>query len=288
MLNKILFASDLSERAERAGHRAAQLADQFDAELLAVHVIESDFPGLSSPFSSSSSDPTAVLSAVAEQKLQQSTPYYRATPQVIVGDTVGELVRAADQGQVDLLVVGAHGRQHVRDWLLGTSAEQLVRHVKAPTLVVRRESEEPYQKVVMATDFSASALVALRTTADWFVDCDLHVIHVLETEALDRMRAAGVSEDRVNQHYRNLFQEAQERLRSFVTEAGLTPETVKMEVHAGYPGTVAVSAIESLDPDLVVLSHHGRGHWGNMLLGSMATRLLHELQTDILMVRGEG
>lgn len=286
MLNKILFASDLSERAERAGYRAAQLADQFDAELLAVHVIESDFPGLSSA-ASSSSDPTAVLSAVAEQKLQQSTPQYRATPQVIVGDTVGELVRAADQGQVDLLVVGAHGRQHVKDWLLGTTAEQLVRHIKVPTLVVRRDNDEPYKKVVMATDFSESALVALRTTADWFVECDLHIVHVLETEALDRMRAAGVNEERVNQYYRKLFQEAQDRLSSFVTEAGLAPEEVNMEVHAGYPATVAVSAIESLDPDLVVLSHHGRGHWGNMLLGSMATRLLHELQTDILMVRGE-
>lgn len=286
MLNNILFASDLSERAARAGQRSAQLADQFEAELDAVHVIESDFPGLSSTVSSAP-DPTAVLSAVAEQQLQESTPGYRARPQVLVGDTVGELVRAADQSQADLVVVGAHGKQHVKEWLLGTTAEQLVRHAPAPTLVVRRDSAELYQKIVMATDFSDCALDALRKVADWFATAEIYVIHVLETEALDRMRAAGVSEDRVNQHYRKLYQEAQERLNSFVTEAGLAPEAVKTEVHAGYPATVTVAAITPLEPDLVVLGNHGRGRWGNMLLGSLATRLLHELQTDILMVRGD-
>ncbi|BAU58454.1 universal stress protein family 4 [Halorhodospira halochloris] len=284
MLNKILFASDLSERAERAGQRAAQLAEQFDAELGAVHVIESSFPGLS-PAVSSSPDPVSILSAVAEQRLQESTPGYRATPRVLIGDTVGELVRAADEDNADLLVVGAHGKQQVKEWLLGTTAEQLVRHAETPTLVVRRDSEEPYQKIVMATDFSDCALAALHKAADWFAEAEMHIIHVLETEALDRMRAAGVSEDRVHQHYVKLHKEAQERLNSFVTEAGLAPEAVKLEVHAGHPKTVTVNAIETLDPDLVVLGNHGRGRWGNVLLGSLATRLLHELQTDILMVR---
>ncbi|MBK1734360.1 hypothetical protein CKO15_03480 [Halorhodospira abdelmalekii] len=291
MINKILFASDLSQRAERAGYRAAQLAEQFDAELLAMHVIERDFPGLSSPFSAAP-DPTALLSALAEQRLQESTPGRRAVPQVVVGDTVGELVRAADEqdGGVDLVVLGAHGQQHVKEWLLGTTTEHLVRHSTRPTLVVRGAGgERPYQRIAVAVDFSECSREALRCAVAWFPEAEFYVLHVLETEALDRMRAAGVSEDRVDQHYRELFNETQQTLTDFVAEA-IDPTAELMhrfhlEVHAGHPATITRGALEGLQPDLVVLGNHGRGRWGNVLLGSLASRLLRELEQDILMVR---
>ncbi len=282
-LNKILFASDLSERAERAGHRAAQLAEHHNARLEALHVIETDSPGLRAL--SSSPNAKGVFQAAAEQQLQASTPGQKAEIRVVIGDILGEIVYAAEHGHVDLLVVGAHGQHHVRDWVLGTTAEQLVSHTPTPTLVVRHPAETPYQRVAVAVDFSECSRQALEAARNWFPEAELYVLHVLDTTDLDRMLAAGIGDSFVQEQQDRLMAEAQQELESFVAGTGAITDQVHMEVHAGYPATVAENVLESLEADLVVLGNHGRGRWANVLLGSVAGRLLRELSSDLLVIR---
>ncbi|MFW6380008.1 MAG: universal stress protein [Halorhodospira sp.] len=284
-MKKIVHASDLSDRAGRAGRRAVQLAELHGAELESVHVIESDAPALRAL--SSSPDNEAVYQAAAEQQLQASTPGHRATPRVLIGDTVGELVYAADHGGADLLVVGAQGRHHVRDWILGTTADQLICHARTPTLVVRRDSDAPYRRVAVGIDFSECSRAALRAARRWFPDAELHALYVVDNAEIDRMQAAGIGDSFIQQQQGRWLEEGREDLEAFVREEGLSPETIHLEVHAGYPATTLLEALGSLGADLVILGNHGRGRWANVLLGSVAARLLRELSSDLLLVRDD-
>ncbi len=282
-MKKIVHASDLSDRAGRAGRRAVQLAEAHGAELESVHVIETDAPALRAL--SSSPDHEGVFQAAAEQQLQASTPGHKANPRVLIGDTIGELVYAADHGGADLLVLGAQGRHYVRDWMLGTTAEQLVSHARTPTLVVRRDSDAAYRRVVVSVDFSACSRAALRAARRWFGDAELHLVHVVDNAELDRMQAAGIGDSYIQEQQGRWMEEARDELTAFVQEEGLSPEAVSLEVHAGYPAITVLEAVGSIGADLVVLGNHGRGRWANVLLGSVAARLLREISSDLLLVR---
>ncbi|WP_187147869.1 universal stress protein [Halorhodospira halophila] len=284
-MQKVVFASDLSERAGRAGRRAVQLAEAHDAQLEAVHVIETDSPGLRAL--SGSPDREGVFQAAAEQQLQSGTPGHRAKPRVLIGDVVGEVVCATDEGDADLLVVGAHGRQYVRDWMLGTTAEQLVCHARTPTLVVRRDSDAPYRRVVVGVDFSECSRAALQIARRWFPAAELYLLYVVDTAELDRMRAAGIGDSYIQEQQTRWMEEARTELEEFARDEELSPDEVHLEVHAGYPATVLLEALGGLGADLVVMGNHGRGRWANMLLGSVASRLLRELSTDLLLVRDD-
>lgn len=61
-----------------------------------------------------------------------------ATAVVAAGEPFVEIVRYAKREQVDLIVIGTHGRGPVGHLLLGSVAEKVVRHAPCPVLTVRR------------------------------------------------------------------------------------------------------------------------------------------------------
>ncbi|ABM62626.1 universal stress protein [Halorhodospira halophila] len=280
-LRQILFASDLSPQAALAGERAAQLAGETGAGLGAVYVIDSDIPA-----ESADGQPRAAVRQTAEAELQNTTPGQSASLQVRFGNVLGELAQAIEEEQAELLVVGAHGQHYAADWLLGTSAEQFVRHLPVPTLVVRNPAEHPYRRILVATDFSACARAALQRVATWFPEAELEVVHVLDTQALEQMRAAGVGERWVEQRYERQRAAAESRLREELTACGLGPGRVTETLLAGYPAEALLGRVRTgQPPDLVVLGNHGRGRWGDLLLGSVASRVLHQTSRDLMLVR---
>lgn len=287
-LRRILFADDLSERAQRAGRRAVQLSGQTGADLEVVHVVEEAFPepgawGLPADVP----NPAAQVREATEGRLRERSPDGVGAHRVVFGDSVGTLVRTADNEGFDVTVIGAHGQRFVRDWLVGTTAEQLVRHSLTPTLVVRQEPRGPYQRILVATDFSACADVALRRAAEWFGTEPLRLLHVLDTSPLERMRGAGVDERLVERHYEELVARSARDLDAAVTRAGLEAGSVTVDQRSGYPASVLQQLAEAEGVDLVVLGNHGRGRWGGLLLGSVAGRLLHALESDVLLVRSD-
>ncbi len=286
-LQKLLFASDLSERAARAGERAAQLARDSGATLQAMHVVDVGEEALDQRDAQDQEARTSLRDA-AREALQQSTPDCTADTRVVEGDTIGELVRAADRGDIDLLLVGAHGRRFWGDWLLGTTAEQLVRQSRTPTLVVRAASTQPYRKILVATDFSACAEQALRLAVAWFPQARFELVHVLDTTAIDQMREAGVDPRWLERRYEQMRAHAEDALSKQAAACGLDPERTQQTIQAGYPVESLLQVTAAEKPDLVVVGNHGRGRWGDMLLGSVANRLLHQLGTDLLLVRHEG
>ncbi|MCG5539907.1 MULTISPECIES: universal stress protein [unclassified Halorhodospira] len=280
-LERILIASDLSERAALAGARSAQLAEEAGAGVVAVCVVEGNIPA-----EGGGGDPRATVQQAVEAELQRVTPGHWASVRVRFGDTLGELSRVAEQEQAQLLLLGAHGQHFAADWVLGTTAEQVVRHLPVPTLVVRQSAEHPYRRILVATDFSACARAALQRVADWFPGADLEVLHVLDTRALEQMRAAGVDERWVERRYEQLRADAESRLHEELLACGVDPDAVTSTLLAGYPAQVLLDRVGDGEPDLVVLGNHGRGRWGNLLLGSVAGRVLHQINTDLLLVRG--
>jgi universal stress protein A len=146
-LRKILVPIDFSECSRKALQYAVPLAQQFSASLLLVYVLPvhyyvgSEFGPLDVPV------PEAELLQSSQEQLAQFAvreigQRVTATHRVLRGQPVHELVRAAREEQVDLILLSTHGHTGLKHVLLGSVAENVVRYAPCPVLVVREHEHE--------------------------------------------------------------------------------------------------------------------------------------------------
>jgi nucleotide-binding universal stress UspA family protein len=147
-LNKILVPVDFSGFSTKALDYALAFADQFDSHLLLLHVVEpAVYPESSLLVASALDDLNCDLVQVAQQKLSElrrDRIGERVPSELLVrlGGTFTEIVDAAAELDVDLIILATHGYTGLKHVLLGSTAERVVRHAPCPVLTVRDPEHE--------------------------------------------------------------------------------------------------------------------------------------------------
>ena len=138
---RILLATDLSARCDRALDRSAALAAAWQAELIAAHALEQtdDFyaTDLERRLPSWRRPPDAAR--MVEDQLRHDM--MQAAPNVVAivekGEPTELVLRVADTRGCDLIVTGTHGRRGINRMILGSQAIKVLHHSEIPVLVVR-------------------------------------------------------------------------------------------------------------------------------------------------------
>jgi universal stress protein A len=143
----ILLAVDLSAASKQVAIKAQQLAQMNQAKLTIVHVAELmpmvDFNYDAMQNLDYDIEINQVLFANAEKNLAAFISESNLNPQqkfLEQGDPRDEIIRIAEENQVDLIVVGSHGR-HGFALLLGSTANSILHHAKCDVLAVRLTEE---------------------------------------------------------------------------------------------------------------------------------------------------
>ena len=142
-LNTILVPSDFSECSDEALAYGLELARRFNAKVHLLHVVQDPAtqPWAAEGFAA------PVIEVVDEWQRQADARLRALVPdadraRVIVTTTVAtpyaEILAYAEEHDVDLIVMGTHGRSGVSHLLLGSIAERVVRRAPCPVLTVRR------------------------------------------------------------------------------------------------------------------------------------------------------
>ena len=152
-LKSILLPTDFSDCAAEAALHAFALAEQFGSHLHLLHVVhdvETQMPdfgmGLAFPaYVENLPKRVQEQEEVAIQHLAELTPDgwskdRGVTIAVKRGQPFVEIIRYAREHEVDLIVLGTHGRSALAHVLLGSVAERVVRKAPCPTLTVRPAS----------------------------------------------------------------------------------------------------------------------------------------------------
>jgi nucleotide-binding universal stress UspA family protein len=154
MFTRILVPTDFSEPSDAALEYGRIVAAKFSAALHLLHVVET--PAIVSPeaYIGESPDIQTALIEDAQQRLAALvTPSDRArfttTTEVLCGAGARAIVEYARQQNVDLIVMGTHGRSGVAHLLMGSVAEKVLRAAPCPVLTVRTRPIPA--KVVAAT-----------------------------------------------------------------------------------------------------------------------------------------
>lgn len=142
---KILCPTDFSEPGCAGIKTAGEVAKQFGAELILLHVV-GPIPALDTPAGMSSFDIAAYqreLSASAETYLQdRANDVPEGVPtrtMVLHGEAAHEIVRIADEEDVDLIVMSTHGATGWRHRIFGTVTEKVVRNAHRSVLTTYTE-----------------------------------------------------------------------------------------------------------------------------------------------------
>jgi nucleotide-binding universal stress UspA family protein len=148
-LKRICVCSDFSAPAERAFDYALTFARQFGAELHVLHVIEDIIPTVPEP--GISMLPTQEIMAglrkgseEAMTKLLASRDIADVNLKSVIREGVPfrEVEAYARENDIQLVVVGTHGRTGLSHLLLGSVAERVVRSAPCPVLTVHLHERE--------------------------------------------------------------------------------------------------------------------------------------------------
>jgi len=134
MFETIVVATDGSDSVSRAVSVALDVAARFDATVHALSVINADAS------EDDADDQRAELTAHAEDALAmvESETDQPVVTAVREGEPAAEITAYAEENDADLVTTGTRGRHGENRFLLGSVAEDVVRHCPVPVLTVRQ------------------------------------------------------------------------------------------------------------------------------------------------------
>ena len=138
---RILIAVDSGEFAMAAAHRGLEMARELKAQAALLFVVERSKAMGNVDAGITPNEALIVLKKEAEMTLDQLALMYggeRILKFMPEGDPAVDIVRMAETWEADLLVIGTHARTGLSRLLLGSVAEQVVRHSPIPVMVVPR------------------------------------------------------------------------------------------------------------------------------------------------------
>lgn len=142
-IQTILVPTDFSDSANAALGWAESLARAFEAQIVLLHVVDLEYQWIpAGPAVVPSPVPAAVARRVREQARVSLDALAAKTAGVRrgllrSGHARDVILAAADEVKADVIVMGTHGRRGVEHLFIGSVAEYVVRHARAPVMTVR-------------------------------------------------------------------------------------------------------------------------------------------------------
>lgn len=296
-IQKILFPTDFSPSASQALNHAVYLAQKYRAELHMLHVIvlhqddpynpEHHFPDLESIHARVRELAAQQMTASVEQQEMADLVIKRTQRREV--SAAPAIVEYAEEQDIDLIVMGTHGRRGVRHLLVGSVTEEVVRMAPCAVLSVRSKGEprplSEIRHVLAPVDFSEDSQEALRVARNVAAnyEADLQVLHVWENvvhPAFYNMGAMSIKdiqpdiEERTMKAMRDLYTATEGR-------------NVRVEYFAveGHAAREIVHFAEEHESDIIVISTHGLTGMNHFLLGSVSEKVVRRAPCPVLVVK---
>ncbi|HET6518523.1 MAG TPA: universal stress protein [Geminicoccaceae bacterium] len=279
-VKRLLAATDLSPRSDRALDRAARLARQWGAELTVLHVVDDDLPASLADRRRSEAELEIRRHLAALPDAGGS----KAKVEVVYGQGFAGIIRVAEEREADLVVLGTHRESGLRDIFVGTTVERVLRHGGRPVLLVRDRAPEPYRRVLIAVDFSVYSRRALEFAFRFAPDGEFHIVHAYDVPFSGLLGADPRGEPGKRQA-RSFQRMVSEEMDAFLAGFGGAHPHVTRIVRQGAVTDIVAEEVASLRAQLLVVGTHGRTGVAHALLGSVAGSLMKRPPCDVLAVR---
>jgi nucleotide-binding universal stress UspA family protein len=245
LIKNILFATDFSPASEAVLPYARALARVYDAQLVIAHVV---VPGVVAV------EPPVVvdLDEIAQQQMEQlqiseQLDEVRHKEVIVQGPIWEALSRVIEEHEIDLIVVGTHGRTGLKKLILGSTSEEIFRQAPCPVLTVG-----PY---VTAETRRAPQIKTILYATDFSEDCpgSLRQALTMARQNSARLLMLTVAEHDPKADAERVVNGLHEKLASLVAPGTAQIETL---VEFGRPADRILAVAEQFNVDMIVLGAH--------------------------------
>jgi nucleotide-binding universal stress UspA family protein len=299
-INKILFPTDFSTSANVALAHAVYLARKYDAELHMLHVIElhtedphnpaHHFPDHEEILSKLKEQASGRMNEIANENGSSGLRSVRVQERGISAAPV--IVEYAEEHEIDLIIIGSHGRRGLRELIVGSTAAEVVRMAPCAVLSVRgARAARPLaetRRVLAPVDFSEHSLGALTVARQVAANygASLQVLHILENAIhpafynMGKMSLRDVAPD--------IEEKALSALRKQYAEIDGEDVPVEFFTAEGHAGRDIARFAEEHHSDIVVIATHGLSNLAQILLGSVTDKVVRRAPCAVLVTRPLG
>ena len=147
MLKKILVPFDGSGYSEKAYEKALEIAEKFESDLIVMTVLQSKIPDsagvsiqrLQELQDEQESEATSMLRKLETEAKNKKISF---SIKVVHNPSSSDgIATFAENNNIDLIVMGSHGRTGLRKIVLGSVANGVIGHTKCPVLITKESNE---------------------------------------------------------------------------------------------------------------------------------------------------
>jgi nucleotide-binding universal stress UspA family protein len=297
MLNTILVPLDGSALAEAALEPAMVLARRCEAHLLLVRTLFPETLPEGSPRFAEMHDAERYLKSVADYLRSEDLTVHTVVLPMEAAEGISD---EAAFSEVDLIVMATHGRKGIDALLHPSVTWQVLRQTRAPILACKCTAEQdlaapPIQLPRFMTDPQAPILVALdgSVQAEETLPIAEELARVfgnplLLVRAGEQPFIAGGAigyETLVGQAVEWALDEAESYLKRKAAELASKGLEVEIAMAMGSPALFIQEVAAERQAGLIIIASHGRGWLGRFVIGSVAQKVLREVDLPVLLVR---
>lgn len=270
-MKKLLVPTDFSEQAENALKVAAQLAKKHDCEIYLLHILEMPLHKIDA-LSTYSDLPEAVFfMKLAHKKFKEikNKDYLNG---LVVHETVDfheifkGIFHVCKKHDIDLIVMGSNGISGLREMLIGSNTEKVVRTSETPVLVIKNEHTKFRVKdFVFASDFKEENKSTYKKALKFANTLDAK-IHLLMVNTPNKFITSA---------------DAKKRMQDFVSSFNFSNFTLNiyndMSIEKGI-----MNFSQSIKADLIGMSTHGRQGISHFFNGSVSEDLVNHAKRPVI------
>lgn len=274
-IDKIIVPIDFSDHSDYALEAASIMARQYDAEILALHMLElSDSVLLKAD--DVQNEKALFYLKLAEKRFQEflDKDYLndiKVTPMVKHYKVFSEVSKVADEHSVDLIVMGSHGTSGFSELFIGSNTERVVRNSNVPVLIIKKKPNNlSFNKIILGTNFQKESREIYKKVNNAFGDNDLYLLHVNVPN--DNFRSTTELEEQVNDF--------------LLASDGNLDAKNKVHFVSDYTVESGISNFaKKIDADLIVVSTHGRTGIAHFFEGSITEDIANHANLPVLTFR---
>lgn len=298
-LNNILFPTDFSPCAEEAFEHAIHLANDTGATVHVLTVVgeEADDRPMEYLPLEAAADGSGLYYEPDDEAHEE--PVRIVYHQIQDTSPAEAIVGRVDESDIDLVVMGTHGRRGADRLLSGSVAEEVVRRASCPVFTVlcqaatdassdsHLEGAAPIRNIVVPVDLSehTPAVISHARAVAALYNATIHLLHVVEDVAYPTVYGI----DPLTPVLPDVMERAEESLQRYAqqirTQTGIT---VKTHVVTGYAAEDIVHTAKELKADLILMGTHGRTGLRRFLIGSVAEKVVRRTPCPVFIVKNFG
>jgi nucleotide-binding universal stress UspA family protein len=271
-MKKIVVPCDFSEQAINAFRFAVDIARQSKGEVHLIHVIE--LPVIHTTVLPAISFEEALFQELREKDESQfkkliakfGDDTVTIKSKVVFGAVSRLIFDYIEENKIDLVVMGTHGANGVREFVIGSNAEKIVRKSPVPVLTVKK-----YVKGSSIKD------IVFPNTLETEVQEDL-VMNVKDLQNLFKANIHIVWINTPNNFTRDSVTHA--RLKAFVKRFMIKDYTIHV-YNDPFEESGVINFTHELKADMIALGTHGRKGLAHFFSGSVAEDLVNHVDCPV-------